>query len=90
MTTKLYVHNGQVFHTTQATPGAEIIVTYPPFPEGTGRVVIHPQQTRVQHYQGFAKDKDLYGWETVHSDTDIDQVMRRVCARVLGNYKIHP
>ena len=90
MTTKLYVHNGHVFHTTQATPGAEIIVTYPPFPEGTGRVAIHPQPTRIQHYQGRVNSINHSSeWEYTDSLTDIDKVMQQVCRKLLGNQKVH-
>lgn len=90
MTTKLYVHNGHVFHTTQATPGSEIIVKYPPFPEGTGRVTVHPNSNRTQHYQGSVSSINHHNeWEHYLSTTDLDQVMRHVCWHLLGNHKRH-
>ena len=90
MSTKLYPHEGHVFHTTQAEPGGEIIIKYPPFSEGTGRVTVHPQPTGVQHYQGSVTSMTHWNeWVDYFAHTDLDQVMHHVCRHLLGNHQRH-
>lgn len=86
MTTKIYPHEGNVFHTTQDNPGAPIIIKYPPYPDGTGRVMIVPGPTHTQHYQGSVNSIDHWNeWDYLNTDTDIDTVMHQVCRTLRGH-----
>ena len=68
---RLHQHNGHNFHLTLNAKG-EVEVKYPPYPEGAGRVTVHPQPTPIAKFQGFVRNIDHYNeWVTVFCDAPL-------------------